>query len=232
MMRCSWPVVAKTRDGTEVDAPRLVLLTHLGAADIQALEPVLGRPVVVHTQDDLDRASQEGGVLLSFGTGTIVPPTVLQRFAGRAYNLHAASPDYPGRDPHHFAAYDAAPRYGATLHLMTDKVDAGPIVDVEMFDTPPEASPAALLQMANDAALRILRRVGPRLRRGEGLPPLEGVTWGPVKRSRADFLAMCRITPDMPAQEFARRYRAFDGGDHDNLYIEVHGRRFRIDKRP
>jgi len=160
----------------------------------------------------------------------VVPAELIAAFPAGAYNVHAASPDYPGRDPHHFAVYDGALTYGATMHVMTARVDDGPIVDVETFDVPAGITPAALLELANAAALRILKRAGPRLTAGEAPPPLGGVGWGPVKRSRKDFLAMCRVTPDMSDQEFERRLHAFDTESHDNLYVEMHGRRFRIEK--
>ena len=38
-----------------------------------------------------------------------------------AINIHAASPQAPGGDPHHFAIYDKVKEYGATLHYMTKK---------------------------------------------------------------------------------------------------------------
>lgn len=207
-----------------------IFLTHMTPAEIAALGATFTAPVVVDSVEALDAASQSGGVLVSFGTGVIVPSAILRRFEGRAYNLHAASPDYPGRDPHHFAVYDGAGRYGATLHQMTDKVDAGPIVDVELFDVPPGVRPSDLLALANAAALRILQRSGARIAAGEILPPLPAAAWGPIKRSRRDFLAMCRIDPAIDAEEFQRRLHAFDGEAYDNLYVELHGRRFRIEK--
>ena len=187
------------------------------------------KPVVVRTLSELQSLARPDGVLLSFGTSVIVPPAVIARFHRGAYNLHAASPDYPGRDPHHFAVYERAVRYGATLHRMTSKVDDGPIVDVELFDVPPGIRPLQLLGLANEAAVRILARTGPRIARSELLGALPGVRWGPVKRTRQDFLAMCRIDPAIPPDELERRFHAFDGEAYANLYVEIHGRRFRLE---
>jgi hypothetical protein len=44
------------------------------------------------------------------------------------------------------------------------------------------------------------------------------------------FRQMCEIAPDISAEEFERRYRAFDGGSWNNLTVTIHGRRFRIEK--
>jgi len=160
-----------------------------------------------------------------------VPGDLLSRFVDGAYNVHAASPDYPGRDSHHWAIYESATRFGATMHVMVEKVDAGPILDVELFDVPPDASPEKLLDLANDAALAILRRAAPRLVMGPAPAPLKDVAWGPTKRRRGDFISMCDLPLGISAGEFARRFNAFDGGRHDNLTVSIHGWTFRIDKK-
>ena len=156
---------------------------------------------------------------------------MLARLAKPAYNVHAASPDFPGRDPHHHAIYRGATIYGATLHIMTPRVDDGPIVGVETFPVIADATPASLLAQANDAGLRLIERFGQRLLEATPLPALPEVKWGAVKTRRADFQNLCALTPLIGPDEFARRFRAFDGGSYDNLTIEFCGHTFRIDKR-
>lgn len=172
----------------------------------------------------------DGNILISFGTSVIVPENILAKFENAAYNVHAASPDYPGRDPHHWAVYDRVSRYGATAHLMTKKVDDGPIVDVEYFDVTKNTRPEDLLRRANQAALKILSRIGPKLLRGEKLKPQPGVAWGGNKRTRADFLDKCKIPVLISREDFESVYWAFDGATHNNLTIELHGKIFRIEK--
>jgi hypothetical protein len=169
--------------------------------------------------------------LISFGSGVIVPTDVLARFSKPAYNIHAASPEFPGRDPHHHAIYRQASTYGATLHVMTASVDAGPIVGVELFSIAARTAPADLLEQANDAGLRLIRLFGAQLLETKPLPALEGVHWGSVKTRRSDLRRYCALTPLITAEEFTRRYEAFDGEKYDNLTVDLHGRTFRIDKR-
>jgi hypothetical protein len=169
--------------------------------------------------------------LISFGSGVIVPADMLARFAKPAYNVHAASPDFPGRDPHHHAIYRGAMTYGATLHIMTARVDDGPIVGLETFLVTADATPASLLAQANDAGMRLIERFGPRLLEAEPLPALPDAKWGSAKTRRADFQNLCRLTPLIASDEVVRRFRAFDGGPHDNLTVEFYGHTFRIDKR-
>jgi methionyl-tRNA formyltransferase len=95
--------------------PRLKVHPAQMAADIDALEPAL-----------LARAR-----LVAFTTPVIVPPGVLDALGYGAYNFHPGPPEYPGWAPAHFAVYDRAPLFGATAHVMVERVDAGPIVGVE-----------------------------------------------------------------------------------------------------
>lgn len=210
---------------------RVIFLTYLEGEALQRLNEVLRHPVIARTLDDLRVIDENGlgdAVLLSYGTSVIVPPELLNRYHA-AYNLHAASPEYPGRDPHHWAIYEGAKRYGATMHVMTDKVDDGPIVDVEWFDVPSGITPTELLAKANEASMKILLRTGKAIALGEKPAPIP-IEWSGIKRKRSDFMAICRLPSNISREEFMRRYHAFDGSKYNNLTVELHGKTFRIDK--
>jgi methionyl-tRNA formyltransferase len=200
------------------------------AASLSSLATGKCVPDVVRSLDELTQMPAEGRTLLSYGTSVIVPAGMIERFEGRAYNLHAASPEFPGRDPHHFAIYAGVNRYGATLHVMMPKVDEGQILNVEWFDVDKDETPYTLLERANQAAMRLLKRYSKKLEAGLPLVPSVTAPWGTPKRSRADFQAMCTLDASIDAEEFQRRFRAFDGGPHNNLTLKLHGRTFRIDK--
>lgn len=204
---------------------RIVFLTSYPDERIATILPFLGVCSVVRSLEELRQA--RGDVLLSHGTSVIVPQDVLEKFTS-AYNVHSASPDYPGRDPHHFAIYDKVQRYGATGHVMTKLVDAGPIVDVEWFDVAPSDTPAKLLAKTDAAAIKVLQRLATKLREGVALTPT-GERWGERKTTRADFIAMCNVPHDISADELERRMIAFNTDQHRNLFTQIHGKTFRID---
>ncbi len=213
----------------------IVLLTPVTGAPLERLEAIFrdrARVVVATCLADLEAFEFEAETtLLSFGSGVIVPGEFLSKLATPAYNLHAASPEFPGRDPHHHAIYRGAKTYGATLHIMTSLVDAGPIVGVEMFAVEPGDAPLDLLARANEAGMILLERHGTRLLASRSLAELDNVCWGKTKTTRADLTRLSEITPLIDEIEFERRYRSFDGGDHDNLALQLHGKTFRIDKK-
>src|SRR6202451_4686945 len=86
--------------------------------------------------------------LIAFVTAEIVPPSVLARLGYGAFNFHPGPPAYPGWAPAHFALYDQATEFGATAHVMVEQVDAGPIIDVELFPIPANTPVLGLEGMA------------------------------------------------------------------------------------
>ena len=172
--------------------------------------------------------TEEFELLFSFGTSVIVPSWILAKPDMPAVNLHAASPQYPGRDPHHFAVYDEASQYGATIHFMTASVDAGPIIDVELFNVPDDARPVDLLDKANEAAYMLLEKYLPMLLSGNTPPFNPNLQWTGMKRSRKDFLELCRIDTGISEKEFQRRQRACQMPGYNNLHTMVQGRRFHM----
>src|SRR5215467_738222 len=125
-------------------------------------------------------------VVLSFLNPFILDASLLATAA--AFNVHPAPPEYPGRDPWHFAHYDGYRRAGATLHRMTPRVDDGEIVDVLERDLDPDFSVAEYHEACKELAMKLLfrsvgaildRRIAKRCQR----------SWrGSAKRSRKDFV--------------------------------------------
>lgn len=149
-----------------------------------------------------------GGVLISYSTGVIVPPTVLSRYE-RAYNFHAATPHYPGRDPHHWAAYDGVHDYGATCHVMAAKVDAGPIIGVgRRHPCVSGMSPHDYRTIGEETAKRLFAEFLPSLLDGTAEP--NGEKWTGATRRRVDLIAMCDFR-GLDPRERQRREFAFQG---------------------
>lgn len=213
---------------------RLILLTTLAGDGLDRLAAIFQEIADITVASDLaalEAALLDGETtLLSFGAGVIVPGRVLSALRKPAYNMHAASPAFPGRDPHHHAVYRQATVYGATLHVMTPRVDDGPIIGVELFEVAPGSVPAVLLAEANEAGFRLVERLAADMLKPHAPEPLAGVTWGETKTRRSDLHEFCRLTPLINRDEFQRRYQAFNSGAFNNLTVKLHGQIFRIER--
>jgi len=152
--------------------------------------------------------------MIAVATSVIVPADILGSLLLTPYNFHPGAPDYPGRYPESFAVYDGVRVFGATAHVMLPRVDEGTIVGVEMFDVEGTPDRLAMADLAYQAMIRLFARLVPGMLVSDEDLPGCGIRWGGIKRTRADFLAMRRITEIENPAERARRMNAF-GEDSD-----------------
>lgn len=213
----------------------IILMT--GPVEEAALAEVLHRhnedlaihPVRTLQQlETLDPALIARARLIGFVTPVVVPPHILDALGFGAYNFHPGPPDYPGWIPAHFAIYDRARTFGATAHRMAEQVDAGPIVDVELFDIPPGIGVTRLQEMAFTQVARLFWRLAPVLAI-QSAPLAElPVKWAGRKSTKRMHKAICDLPPEISAQELQRRIEAFGAGDFGvELTITLHGHKFR-----
>jgi methionyl-tRNA formyltransferase len=181
-------------------------------AELEALEPEL-----------LARAR-----LIGFVTPVIVPKRILQGLGYGAYNFHPGPPHYPGWVPSHFAIYDGATEFGATAHVMNERVDTGPIISVELFGIRPNTTVEGLEQMALTSLARLFWKLANLLAtHSEPLNPLE-ITWSGRKSTRRNYAALCEISAEISKNESERRIGVFGAGHFGvSPTITVHGHRFR-----
>ena len=183
--------------------PRLTVIPVETLTDLNALTP-----------DTLARAR-----LIAHATGVVVPARVLDRLGYGAYNFHPGPPSYPGWAPAHFALYARATQFGATAHVMADRVDEGPIVGVEMFSIPPGASVASLEGMAYARISYLFWTLANRLATdNEPLPHLP-LRWSGTKSTRRDYAALCDVPLDIHPDELDHRIDVF--GEDPNFGSRV-----------
>ncbi|MDP2409538.1 MAG: formyltransferase family protein [Pseudolabrys sp.] len=171
--------------------------------------------------------------LIAFVTPVIVPARLLSQLGHGAYNFHPGPPHYPGWVPSHLAVYERATQYGATAHAMVARVDAGPIVDVGLFEVPPGTSVLDLERMAFKALARLFwQQAGPLATQAEPLTELP-VAWSGRKSTRRMYEAMCEIPPDISKDDLDRRIAAFSGAQDGPVpAVTLHGHRFRLVAEP
>lgn len=165
--------------------------------------------------------------LVAFFTGVVVPPAILDRLPGPAYNFHPGPPAYPGKYPVAFALYDGVRRYGATAHEMRTRTDTGPIVGSLEFPVPEGASAAWLRDQAYAATIRLFLLMARALATSDEPLPHVDLCWGERRCSQRAFDAMRELPPDLKPAEFERRIAAFNRETGDGApFVTLHGRRF------
>ena len=165
--------------------------------------------------------------VIAFASPVIVPPSVLEQLGFGACNFHPGPPEFPGFSPAQFAVYHDAQTFGATAHLMAERVDEGAIFDVARFEVPENASVAELELLGYRELAALFWRNAGALARDETLPAPIATSWSGEKSSRRKYRALCNISPGIHADELDRRLRAFGGGYFGMpLTLTLHGHRF------
>jgi methionyl-tRNA formyltransferase len=138
-----------------------------------------------------------------------VPQRILAQLGYGAYNFHPGPPLYPGLVPAYFALYDNAAEFGATMHKMVARVDAGPIVDIARFPVPAGISIFGLEGLAYAHLARLFWQRAHALAT-QATPLAEiPIRWGHRRSSRASLRAICDIPLDIGRDELDRRIHAF-----------------------
>lgn len=185
--------------------PQLTVVPVFTAEDLAAVEPQW-----------LRRAR-----LIAFTTSVIVPPEVLEQLGYGAYNFHPGPPQYPGWAPAHFALYDGATEFGGTVHRMVRQVDAGAIVDVEMFAIPENSSVSGLEEVTYTKLVQMFWRLAKDLATQDAPLIERAVRWGNKRSSQRTYRDMCDIPLTIPKDELQRRIKVF-GAHHFGIAPTVH----------
>jgi methionyl-tRNA formyltransferase len=200
------------------------------ASDLRLHNPRL-TILPVSTSDELaaiDVTILRRARLIAFATDVIVPQNVLDQLGYGAYNFHPGPPQYPGWAPAHFALYDQAKEFGTTLHVMVRRVDAGPIVDVELFAVPADISVTDIEELAYAHLAHMFWRSAKSLANcAEPLAELP-IRWNEKRNSRRGYEAICDIPLSISKDELERRIKVF-GASHNGIAptINLHGVQFR-----
>lgn len=98
-------------------------------------------------------------LLFSFYYRTLLPAEMLAVPRLGAFNMHGSLlPKFRGRAPVNWAVLKGETRTGATLHVMTDRADRGPIVDQESVPIGPDDTAIEVQRRVTSAAAAILER--------------------------------------------------------------------------
>lgn len=157
------------------DAPALARATAAGVPTV--VVPTRGRDPSLWSRDlqaALDAAQPDLVVLAGFLAR--VPPPVVAAYAGRMLNLHPAllpafgGPGLYGRRVHEAVLRAGVRVTGATVHWVTDELDAGPIVAQWPVPVLPGDTPDTLAARVQQVEHRLLPATVEALLRG-GAPP-------------------------------------------------------------
>jgi formyltetrahydrofolate-dependent phosphoribosylglycinamide formyltransferase len=112
------------------DAPALDIARALGVETLAIPAKFFGRDREAHERAiDAALTARNIEIVCLAGYMRLLTPWFVARWAGRMLNIHPSLlPAYPGLDTHARALAAGESRHGCTVHLVTDQMDAGPIL--------------------------------------------------------------------------------------------------------
>ncbi|GAA0585252.1 formyltransferase family protein [Streptomyces crystallinus] len=134
-------------------------------ADVAHLLWEHGDPV---TRDPL--GGWEGDWIIGFRADYVLSGRDLKRARRGAVNFHAGPPEIRGVGAYEVALARSADSFGVTCHHMVERVESGPIIEVERFRVAPHISALALREEAAARAYLQFLRVMPLVVAGSELP--------------------------------------------------------------
>jgi methionyl-tRNA formyltransferase len=178
----------------------------------------------------------EGEYILCFRSYFIVPKRILDRASVAAINIHPAPVEYPGTGCANFALYDQALQYGVTAHLMTEKVDAGPVLECRRFPILPSDTVTSLLDRTHRMCLELFLDVTGKLAES-GAEYVAAMAkksahekWRGDARKIGDLEKLQTVPLDVSRNELERIIRATDT-DLFPTKVVLHGYEFHLKRR-
>lgn len=167
-------------------------------------------------------------LLLSCLNPLILPETFLGKARLGDYNFHPGLPEYPGRDPYHWAFLPGETRAGATLHLMDARVDHGDILEVMHCGFDRAEGVERYIWACTGLALQLLGKVTRAVAGTQARPQKCGDwCWREGRRpSREDLLALRCLPPDASEEDVQKRIDALHVQGQAEVFVELAGKRF------
>lgn len=175
-------------------------------------------------------ASLHESTLINFDNNIIIPKSMLESMNFRCFNFHTATPDFPGRDAHHFALYYQAKYHGATFHRMNVTVDSGHIFDVRSFPILTDESAEDIHNKSLECAYELLVSHISSILKPDQLKLSTDWVWdcSKPKGTRKLMLELCDLTNISDDNEFHLRIKAFSHSKYSNLFLRRNGYVFYI----
>lgn len=170
------------------------------------------------------RALADGDVdyLFSFLNPIVLPQSVLGAARVAAVNFHPAPPRWPGVGCVSYALYHGDADFGVTAHVMTNTVDAGPIIRVLQFPIIEGEDNLSLSRRAVDYALVLYYEVLTVIA-STGELPSSTQRWDGPARTWNEFRRWMTLSAHDSVEEIRRKVRAVAHPDWPGPMLEVGG---------
>ena len=195
------------------------------------ITPVWSRHRHDHAVPESFQQSWSGDYIVSYRSSFILKQKLLNKARLAAINFHPASVDYPGSGSYSWALYNQAKEFGSTVHVMTEQIDSGPIVEQTRWPVYESDTLISLSQRAQYKLYQLFEStIDGIVTHGhdyilQKLKQNRHIKWqGKAKRFK-DLDHLQKIDPTIEQEHLQRIIKATHVPEYPP-YIELHGKRF------
>ena len=189
------------------------------------------------SHDELNLSQNEPNCYIHYSGYKKLSLSEIGIFSGRCLNIHPAPPSYPGIGGINWALYYGENTFGITLHIMGQKIDQGPIINVSKFQLDPKINIIKALKILFKKRTALLVEVVNNLSSEIDFTQLtkqkdsSSYFWGDKMflRRELDTMQIFEIDSNFSKKELNRRIRAFHTNDYP-LKIKVDGTYFSLNQ--
>ena len=169
--------------------------------------------------------------ILCYRSYFILPKFLIECPKFYSINFHPGSPEYPGSGGINFALYHSNKIFGATVHIMDEKVDSGKILSFKNFPIFTDDNLYTLLDRTHNNLFSLFKEFTTNLKKyghdyvARSLNENKDISWGSLKRTSKDIDHYQLIDKDIEEIELKKRIRSFNYLNYP-IKLKLHGRIF------
>ncbi len=208
------------------------ILQHLNLLGFN-VQSVLSKNRGEHLPEKLNNWS--GQYIICFRSYLLLPESLLKKATIAAINFHPGPVEYPGSGCLNWALYNNADTYGATAHIMDEKIDNGAIIECRRFPILKEDNVSTLLARAHLETFNLLVDTTTGLAKdGESflnkkLESSRNEKWTGKAKKMAEIDKLQVVSPNCSKEELERLIRSTYTPDFPPE-IHMHGYKFVLRK--
>lgn len=165
------------------------------------------------------KLNQKFDYLISFASGYIFKKKFLSNFK-KSFNFHPGLPEYRGRDVHHFACLNKEKYHGGTLHLISEKIDAGRILFVHKKKINKQKYYHEYFRKVGIECLKfIFKKKFNSLFKKKNIT-FKKVLWGKKLYTRKMFLENLEVKQNISYKQYLHLLKSFHNSKFPSLYIK------------
>ena len=161
--------------------------------------------------------------LISFLNGYIIKKKQLNHFGNyKKINFHPATPEYRGRDTHHFACFNQEKSFGATLHFLNKKFDNGKIISIKKNKIKKNLNYKKYFEVATISAEFLFKKYFLLFIKDKIKPSKK--KWSGKIYTRKKFLEMMEIKTI--TKDIKNKIKSFYTPEFNSLFIKVDNKKY------